>query len=196
MPFTSLDVAARYSWVKAPRYDDTPLETGPLARLLVAYVNGQPDVKAAVDPAATALGGGQTALFGTLEDNLASGDLAVVDASSWDPMSWPDPAQGWSLGEGPRGAVGHWVSIRNRVVERYQVVDGSTWNASPRDATGTRGPLEAALLDTHVADPGQPLELLRVVHSFNPCAACAVHAFDPRETGRIQIHVRSQESAR
>jgi Ni,Fe-hydrogenase I large subunit len=220
IPFTGLDGAGRYSWMKAPRYDDTPLETGPLARLLVAYVNGQPDVKAAIEPATTALGGGPDALFGTLgrlvasaveakvladhafawfgmlEANLATGDLAVVDASSWDPRSWPDRAEGWSLGEGPRGAVGHWVSIRDQVVERYQVVDATTWNASPRDAAGTRGPLETALVGTRVADPAQPLELLRVVHSFSPCAACAVHAFDPHHMGPVAIHVRNQGSGR
>ena len=220
MPFNGLDGNGRYSWSKAPRYDGTPLETGPLARMLVGYVNGQADVKSAIETAATAIGNGPAALFGTLgrvvaraleaqviakhaagwlwelRTNLDTGDLAVVDPSSWDPMSWPDHAEGWSLGEGPRGSVGHWVTIADRVVKRYQVVDATTWNASPRDGSGTAGPLEAALVGTRVSDPAQPLELLRVVHSFSPCAACAVHAFEPAGAGPVGIHVRSQESIR
>jgi Ni,Fe-hydrogenase I large subunit len=77
--------------------------------------------------------------------------------------------------ETPRGALGHWVKIEDRRVDHYQVVDASTWNGSPRDGTGRRGPLEEALIGTPVADPARPLEILRTVHSFDPCAACAVH---------------------
>ena len=220
LPFGGLDTGGRYSWMKAPRYDGLPLETGPLARMLVGFVNGQNDVKAAIGAAVTTMGTGPDALFGTLgrivaraaeavvlakradgwlwelRTNLDTGDLAVVDPSSWEPASWPDHAEGWSLGEGPRGSIGHWVSIADRVVTRYQVVDATTWNASPRDASGTRGPLESALVGTRVSDPAQPLELLRVVHSFSPCTACAVHAFDPADPGPVEIHVRHQETVR
>ena len=134
--------------------------------------------------------------LGELKANLATGDVAVADLSYWDPASWPAEAEGRSLGEGPRGAVGHWIGIRNGVIDRYQVVDGSTWNASPGDATGGRGPIEAALAGTPVADPARPLEIQRVVHAFAPCAACAAHLFDPRAAGPLEIRVRALEGNR
>jgi Ni,Fe-hydrogenase I large subunit len=92
--------------------------------------------------------------------------------------------------------VGHWIGIKNGVIDRYQVVDGSTWNASPGDATGGRGPIEAALAGTPVADPTRPLEIQRVVHAFAPCAACAAHLFDPRAAGPLEIRVRALKGTR
>jgi len=109
-----------------------------------------------------------------LEANLA-GSLAVVDISRWEPGSWPAEAQGWAMAESPRGAVGHWLTTNNHRVERYQVVDASTWNASPRDNRGRRGALEEALVGIPVIDRNRPLEILRVVHSFDPCSDCGVH---------------------
>jgi Ni,Fe-hydrogenase I large subunit len=135
------------------------------------------------------------AWLGELRTNLSTGDLAVADLTRWDPSSWPQPAEGFSLGEGPRGTVGHWVRIEDGVVRHYQVVDASTWNASPRDATGSPGPVEAALAGTPVADPAQPIEILRTVHSFGPCTACAVHALG-RHEGRVGVHVRDREARR
>ena len=220
LPLTSLEGAARYSWLKAPRYNGQPMEVGPLARMAVAYADGQVDVRAAMNTALTTLGLEPAELFSTLgrmlartvetkvmakqadawlldlQANFAGGDLALVDGGSWDPGSWPASAEGSSLGEGPRGAVGHWVSIHDGVIGDYQIVDATTWNASPRDETGTRGPLEQALVGTRVADPGQPLEILRTVHSFDPCVACAVHVFDPRAGGPIEICVSRTEPAR
>jgi Ni,Fe-hydrogenase I large subunit len=220
VPLKTLDGTGRYSWLKTPRYDGTPKEVGPLARMLVGWVDGQADIRSAMAAAMATLGYGPDALFGTLGrllaravetrvvagrttvwlqelgDNLASGDLAMVDPHAWDPSSWPRAAEGWSLGEGPRGAVGHWVSVRDGVVEQYQVVDATTWNASPRDATGVRGPIEAALVGLHVADPPQPLEVLRTVHAFNPCTACAVHALNHRHEGPLEILVRPMETDR
>ncbi|MHB8891962.1 MAG: nickel-dependent hydrogenase large subunit, partial [Candidatus Limnocylindrales bacterium] len=131
-----------------------------------------------------------------LKSNLATGDVAVADLSFWDPASWPSEAEGRSIGEGPRGAVAHWVRIRDGVIDRYQVVDGSTWNMSPRDAMGGRGPIEAALVGVPVADPTRPLEIQRVVHSFAPCAACAAHLFDPRAAGSLEIRVRAGRGTR
>ncbi len=198
-PVTSFEDAAKYSWLKAPRYEDEPMEVGPLARVLVGYVEGRGDVRAKVDGVATVLGIGPDALFSTLGrmiaraietqivvarldawqqhlvDNLATGDLAVADLTGWDPATWPSAATGWASVETPRGALGHWVRIKDRRIDHYQVVDASTWNGSPRDGTGRRGPLEEALIGTPVADPARPLEVLRTVHSFDPCAACAVH---------------------
>lgn len=203
-PVTTFEGSPKYSWVKAPRYDDEPMEVGPLARLLVARATGRPDVEAALDEAVTSIGSGPDVLFSTigrlvaraveahlivrrmqrwldeLRSNLASGDLAVANVTKWSPSVWPDEAIGWSLGEGPGGAVGHWLRTDGARVGRYDVIDGSSWNGSPRDALGRRGAVEEALVGTPLADPRRPLEALRTVHSFDPCLACAVHAFDGR----------------
>ena len=197
-PFTTLAGSERYSWLKAPRYRGEPMEVGPLARVLVAYVEGRRVVRDRVDDVVARLGLGPEALFSTLgrmlaraieaevvadqldgwinelKATLASGDLAVVDLSRWAPETWPSAAVGWSLGEGPRGAVGHWLTIADRRIADYQIVDGSTWNASPRDAGGRRGATEEALIGTPVADPEHPVEILRTVRSFAPCTACGV----------------------
>jgi hydrogenase large subunit len=125
-----------------------------------------------------------------LTANLGSGDLRVTNTEKWDPATWPNEALGWGWTEAPRGALGHWVRIENGAIANYQCIVPSTWNASPRDAQGTPGAYEAALVDgTPVADPEQPLEILRVIHSFDPCMACAVHVTDPErnEITRIQI---------
>jgi Ni,Fe-hydrogenase I large subunit len=208
VPLAQLSDGARYSWVKAARLDGLVMETGPLARVQVATANGRTEVRNAFgrllaetglapDGVAGALGRTlaravevdvvTTALatwLNGLESSLATGDLAVANIELWDPVSWPSEAEGASLGEGPRGSVGHWLKIRDAVIEHYQVVDGSTWNASPRDAAGVPGPMEAALAGVEVADPARPLEILRVIHSFAPCAACAAHAVDGPDAGR------------
>jgi Ni,Fe-hydrogenase I large subunit len=174
------------------------METGALARVLVAYVEGRPEVRDGVDAMVSKLRLSPDALFSTLgrmlaraieasvlvgqlelwidaiRANIARGDLALIDLSGWDPSTWPSVARGVSLGEGPRGAVGHWVTIRDGAVAEYQVVDGTTWNASPRDATGQRGPIEEALIGIAVADTDQPIEVLRTVRGFDPCPACGV----------------------
>jgi Ni,Fe-hydrogenase I large subunit len=214
-PITTLAGSERYSWLKAPRYREEPMEVGPLARMLVASVEGRGDVRERLEDVASRSGLGAAALSSTLgrmiaraveaavvadqldgwirelRATLASGDLAVADLSRWDPGTWPAAASGRSLGEGPRGAVGHWVSIADRRISDYQVVDATTWNASPRDAAGRRGPLEEALIGTPVADPERPVEVLRTVRSFDPCPACAVHAFDPGGDGPLGIRVRA-----
>jgi Ni,Fe-hydrogenase I large subunit len=211
LPFTSLEGAAKYSWLKAPRYDGSPMEVGPLARVLVAYAEGRHDVRARVNEFVAKLGVGPEALFSTmgrvaaraieaqvlaarlrgwldeLRENLAAGDLAVADLSRWDLAGWPSEARGWSLGETPRGALGHWLTIKDGKIDSYQLVDGSTWNGSPRDGNGRRGPWEEALVGTPVADPDRPVEILRTIHSFDPCTACAVHAFGPAAGGSIDV---------
>ncbi len=218
LPYTTLAGSEKYSWLKAPRYQDEPMEVGPLARVLVAYVEGRGDVQTAVQRAVTTLGVGPESLFGTLgrfiaravetevvanrlgtwhrqlTQGLAGGDLAFADLTRWDPGSWPQEARGWSLGEAPGGAVGHWLTIRDRTIQNYQIIDASTWNGSPRDGKGRRGAWEEALVGTPVADPGRPLEILRTLHSFDPCAACAVHAFDPAGGGPVQLRVSTRTS--
>jgi hydrogenase large subunit len=203
-PYEFLEVDQKYSWLKAPRYEDKPMEVGPLARFLVAYASGQPDVKALVDSTLAALKAPPAALFSTLgriaaraletqllagrlvgwiqelANNLSTGKLEIHNGKMWDPKSWPDTARGFGFFEAPRGSLGHWVEIENEAIKNYQAVVPSTWNAGPRDAHGQRGAYEAALIKTPVADPERPLELLRTIHSFDPCLACAVHMVDAR----------------
>lgn len=220
VPLIQLDDDGKYTWCKAARYEGQVMETGPLARVLVAAANGQEDVRQSLGAAFDLTGLRMSTMESVigrmaaravegqvfarklgewveeLRSNLATGDVSLANVETWDPVSWPDEAQGWSLGEGPRGAVGHWMSLRNERVDHYQIVDGSTWNASPRDALGMRGPLEVALTGVRVADPAQPLELLRVIHSIAPCAACAVHAFDPRPGPSHDLRASAMEAHR
>jgi Ni,Fe-hydrogenase I large subunit len=203
-PYEFLEVDQKYSWLKAPRYEDKAMEVGPLARLLVAYAAGHPEVKALVGSTLAALKAPPAALFSTLGriaaraletqlltnhivgwiqelgNNLATGKLDIHNGKMWDPKSWPDRARGFGFFEAPRGSLGHWVEIENEAIKNYQAVVPSTWNAGPRDAHGQRGAYEAALIKTPVADPERPLELLRTIHSFDPCLACAVHMVDAR----------------
>ena len=202
-PYQFLDTNAKYSWVKAPRYENQPMEVGPLARMLVAYAAGHQDVKTAVDGILGKLGVGPEALFSTLgrtaargidalliarqtpvwldqlTDNIGKGDYRIHAGEKWEPASWPAQAAGYGWHEAPRGALGHWIRIKDRKILNYQAVVPTTWNASPRDAAGVRGPYEASLVGTPVADAGKPLEILRTIHSFDPCLACAVHVADP-----------------
>jgi len=117
------------------------------------------------------------------------GDLKVHNGERWDPATWPKEAQGWGTHEAPRGALGHWVKIADGKIANYQCVVPSTWNGSPRDANDQRGAYEAALIGTPVTDLEQPIEILRTVHSFDPCMACAVHVVDARgrEVTRIEL---------
>jgi Ni,Fe-hydrogenase I large subunit len=201
----------KYSWVKAPRYDGMPMEVGPLARMLIGHAAGHPQIRPAVDKTCQALGVPVSALCSTLGRivargietqlmvdrvlqwhdelvaNVASGDLRVHNGARWDPATWPQSAAGWGPHEGPRGSLGHWIRIKNRAIENYQCVVPTTWNSSPRDAAGVRGPYETALLGTPVADPQRPLEILRTVHSFDPCMACAVHVTGP--DGSVSVKV-------
>jgi Ni,Fe-hydrogenase I large subunit len=189
------------------------MEVGPLARMLVAYGRGHSRVRELVDFVLGQLDVGPEALFSTLgrtaargietlvlaeklvawtdelAANIGAGDLRIHNGEKWDPATWPGEAQGWGRTEAPRGALGHWVVIKDGAIANYQCVVPSTWNASPRDAGDMRGPYEASLIGTPVADPDQPIEILRTIHSFDPCMACAVHVTDPerREITRIRI---------
>jgi hydrogenase large subunit len=124
-----------------------------------------------------------------LAANIGSGDLRIHELDHWDPSTWPSEARGWGCTEAPRGALGHWVHIKDAKIENYQCVVPSTWNASPRDASDQMGAYEASLIGTPVDDPEQPVEILRTIHSFDPCMACAVHVVDPLrgEITRIRI---------
>jgi Ni,Fe-hydrogenase I large subunit len=211
-PYERLETEAKYSWLKSPRYDGEPMEVGPLSRMLVAYGSGHKRVQELVGTVLKTLGVGPEALFSTLgriaarcvetvllaekidtwvdalAANMEKGDLRIHDTEKWDPASWPKEAYGAGFHEAPRGALGHWVHIKNGVIANYQCIVPSTWNAGPRDGSEKRGPYEAALLKTPVADPKQPLEILRTVHSFDPCMACGVHVVDVqrRELARVR----------
>jgi hydrogenase large subunit len=209
----ALDESAKYSWLKAPRFRGNAMEVGPLARYLVAYARGREDIQAQVDGLLGDLGLPLTALFSTLGRtaarglecswsahkmrevfdgmmaNIKAGDVATANMEMWEPDSWPADTKGVGTGEAPRGALGHWIHIKNTKLENYQAVVPTTWNASPRDPQGNIGAYEAALLGTPMADPEQPLEILRTIHSFDPCLACASHVISPdgRELARVKI---------
>jgi hydrogenase large subunit len=205
-PYEQLDVAGKYSWLKTPRWKGHPMEVGPLSRMLVAYASGHAEVKEVVDGALKTLGVPVTALFSTLGRtaargletkliagwakefygqllaNIKNGDTRMADMSRWEPATWPANARGVGMSEAPRGALAHWIVIDNGKIDNYQLVVPSTWNASPRDGKGQLSAYEASLIGTPVANPDQPLEVLRTIHSFDPCIACAVHIYD--EHGR------------
>jgi hydrogenase large subunit len=209
-----LDEGAKYSWVKSPRWKGHAVEVGPLARYLVAYARGRQDIKEQVDGALKALDVPITALFSTLGRtaarglecqwaahkmkeyynqliaNIKAGDLATANMEKWEPSSWPAEAKGAGPCEAPRGALGHWIKIKNTRIDSYQCVVPTTWNAGPRDAKGQIGPYEAALLNTPMAKPEQPVEILRTIHSFDPCLACASHVISPEGEELVSVTIR------
>jgi hydrogenase large subunit len=117
--------------------------------------------------------------YDELISNVRSGNTRTFTPDKWDPSTWPASAEGVGLSEAPRGALAHWIRIKDGQIDNYQLVVPSTWNASPRDAQGQRSSYEEALIGTPVANVDQPLEILRTIHSFDPCIACAVHLYDP-----------------
>lgn len=212
-PYEFLDTNKKYSWVKGIRYNGLSSEVGPLSRMLIAYASGHKRVKEVVGLVLSKLGVGPAALFSTLGrtaargietlvtaemlpvwiDDLAAkikaGDIRIHNNEKWDPSTWPKEAKGFGLHEAPRGALGHWVVIKDGKVANYQCVVPGGWNSSPRDAKGQRGPYEAALVDTPIKDPNKPLEVLRTIHSFDPCMACAIHMVDSNRDPIIKVRV-------
>ena len=198
--FTKYDTNGQYSWIKAPRYKNQPMEVGPLARILIGYGKGVPVMKENLDMTLKKLAVPKAALFSTLGrtlargvetkivgdamgtllgqlvDNIKKGDLNICDPRPWEQM--PADGAGAGLNDVPRGALGHWVTIESKKIANYQMVVPSTWNIGPRDAADRMGPLEEALIGAPVADPKRPVEVLRTVHSFAPCLGCAVHLLD------------------
>lgn len=199
----------KYSWFKAPRYDGEPCEVGPLARVLVAYAKGKPEIKSLVDGTLKKLGIPVTALFSTLGRTAARGletiaigaaiqtwigalvgNLKSGNAKTYQSWDWPSgEAMGVGLNDVPRGSLGHWIRIKDKKIKNYQYVVPSTWNLCPRDDKGNLGPVEESLIGTPVADPKRPLEILRTVHSFDPCIACGVHVIDPDSNQVYKIKV-------
>jgi len=200
----------KYTWVKAPRYDKTPMEVGPLACLLVNYARGNAKVQKEVNDFLKRTGLPVAALFTTLgrtaarmlqtkliSDNAIITFNALVENVKTDDATYTkfeiDPSQeykGRFIGEVPRGTLSHWVRIKNGVIENYQAVVPTTWNAGPMDANGEVGPYEASLVGLKLEDPTKPLEVLRVIHSFDPCMACSVHVMDVkgRELSEFKVN--------
>jgi hydrogenase large subunit len=121
---------------------------------------------------------------------VKAGDTSTFNNVKWNPSTWPEQASGFGYMEAPRGALGHWVTIQSGKIRHYQIVVPSTWNGGPRDAADQPGPYEAALEGTPIHSPEQPLEILRTVHSFDPCMACAAHVYDAE--GREIVKVKVQ----
>lgn len=213
-PYQQLDVETQYSWLKSPRWRGQPVEVGPLARVLMLYASGDMRIGELVDGALRSLElplealystMGRTAArtletqfmveamdgwYGQLLANIRGGDVRTFNEELWSPDTWPKRAQGVGYMEAPRGALGHWIVIEEGKTANYQAVVPSTWNAGPRDAQDQRGPYEAALEGHVLSNPEQPIEILRTLHSFDPCIACAVHLTDPRGEELLRIQVR------
>jgi hydrogenase large subunit len=210
----AVDESAKYSWVKSPRWKGHAMEVGPLARYVIGYVKGMPEYKEPVDMVLGKLGVPLTALFSTLGRtaarglecswaahalkgefnklvaNIKAGDTATANMANFDPSTWKKSAQGVGFVEAPRGALAHWINIEDEKIKNYQCIVPTTWNASPRDPAGKIGAYEAALLGTPMHDPNLPLEILRTIHSFDPCLACATHVLDMEGNELTSVKVR------
>lgn len=206
-----LDTDNKYSWIKSPLYDDQRVEVGPLARMIVGYARGDVRIKGYVDNFITRANITVDHLYSSagrtigraleselmsdiitdwvdeLNTNIASGDLTSWTKFDFNAVS--QNAQGYGVEEAPRGALGHWIRIENGKVANYQAVVPSTWNAGPRDHLGRLGAYEESIKGLKVANINEPLEILRTVHSFDPCIACAVHVVDTRgkELGSFKV---------
>lgn len=193
-----------YSWIKTPRYKGMAMETGPLARFVVANALKEPAYVDMTDRClshmklpfevlystagrtlarameASLIAGWMTEFYTALLANIKGGDSRMFNNIRWEPSSWPQKAQGFGLTEAPRGSLAHYAEITDKKISNYQMVVPTTWNASPRDARGQRSAFEASLIGSPVVDTAQPLEILRTIHSFDPCMACSVHFYDER----------------
>ena len=213
-PYEQLDVEKSYSWLKSPRWKGHAMEVGPLARVLMLYASGHEQTQELVNYTLKTLNVPVDALFSTLGrtaartletkvvadslqtwydnliGNIKSGDTRTFNEVLWEPSSWPKQARGVGFTEAPRGGLAHWIVIEDEKIANYQAVVPSTWNAGPRDDKGQPGPYEAALAGHYLHDPKQPIEILRTIHSFDPCIACAVHVTDPDGEEIVNIKIK------
>ncbi len=209
----AIDEAGKYSWIKAPRWRGNAMEVGPLARYIIGYAQNKPEFKEPVDKVLTDLGLPLPALFSTLGRTAArgleaqwaadklkhfydkliatckAGDTSTANVDKWEPSSWPKECQGAGFTEAPRGALAHWIKIKDGKIDNYQAVVPTTWNGSPRDHKGQIGAFEASLMNTPLVKADEPLEILRTLHSFDPCLACSTHVMsaDGTEASRVQV---------
>ncbi|MBD9358100.1 nickel-dependent hydrogenase large subunit [Methylomonas albis] len=209
-----LDESAKYSWIKAPRWRGHAMEVGPLARYVIGYAQGNKEITEQINFVLKTLDVPVSALFSTLGRtaargleaqwaagkmryfmdkmiaNLKTGDLATANVERWDPETWPSSVKGVGFTEAPRGALGHWLKIEDTKIANYQCVVPTTWNGSPRDEQGNIGAFEASLMNTKVEVPDEPVEILRTLHSFDPCLACSTHVISPDGTELTRVKVR------
>ncbi|ENQ3080666.1 nickel-dependent hydrogenase large subunit [Bacillus cereus] len=212
-PYKNLDTNKQYSWLKTPRWKNQPMETGPLARMMVGYAAGNNEIKSLMDDTLKKLDLPITAMKSALGrtvaraletillsdwirhdmdellHNVKNGNQVTFDRTKWEPSTWPKKTKGVGWVEAPRGALGHWIDIENGKTKNYQAVVPSTWNASPRDHNNNLGAYEAALKGTPILNKEQPLEILRIIHSFDPCLACAVHLTDLESNKTTEIRL-------
>jgi len=208
-----LDEGGKYSWIKAPRWKGHAMEVGPLARYVVGYAAGHKEITEQINFTLKALDVPVEALFSTLGRtaaraleaqrscylqrhfmdkliaNIKAGDSSTANVDKWEPESWPAEAKGVGFTEAPRGALAHWIKIKDTKIDNYQCVVPTTWNGSPRDNEGNIGAFEASLMNTKVERPEEPVEILRTIHSFDPCLACSTHVMseDGRELARVKV---------
>ncbi|OAI19534.1 hydrogenase [Methylomonas koyamae] len=209
-----LDESAKYSWIKAPRWRGHAMEVGPLARYVIGYAQGNKEITEQINFVLKTLDVPVSTLFSTLGRtaargleaqwaagkmryfmdkliaNLKAGDLATANVERWDPETWPSSVKGVGFTEAPRGALGHWLKIEDTKIANYQCVVPTTWNGSPRDEHGNIGAFEASLMNTKVERPEEPVEILRTLHSFDPCLACSTHVMSPDGTELTRVKVR------
>ncbi|MES9974235.1 nickel-dependent hydrogenase large subunit [Candidatus Thiodiazotropha sp. LNASS1] len=208
-----IDENAKYSWIKAPRWRGHAMEVGPLARYVVGYAKGHEEITEQINFVLKTLDVPVTALFSTLGRtaaraleadwagdkmryfmdklmaNIKAGDSSTANVDNWDPATWPKEAKGVGISEAPRGALGHWIRIKDTRIDNYQCVVPTTWNGSPRDSEGNIGAFEASLMNTKVARAEEPVEILRTLHSFDPCLACSTHVMsdEGRELAKVKV---------
>jgi hydrogenase large subunit len=208
-----LDESAKYSWIKAPRWKGHAMEVGPLARYVVGYAAGHAEITEQINATLKALDVPVDALFSTLGRtaaraleaqrccylqrhfmdkliaNIKAGDSSTANVERWDPETWPTEAKGVGFTEAPRGALAHWIKIKDTKIDNYQCVVPTTWNGSARDNEGNIGAFEASLMNTKVERAEEPVEILRTIHSFDPCLACSTHVMseDGRELASVKV---------
>jgi hydrogenase large subunit len=208
-----IDEGAKYSWIKAPRWKGHAMEVGPLARYVVGYASGNKEITEQITMVLKTLDVPVSALFSTLGRtaarglecqwsaykmayfmdkliaNVKAGDTATANVERWEPKSWPTETKGVGFTEAPRGALAHWIKIKDTKIDNYQCVVPTTWNGSPRDNEGNIGAFEASLMNTKVERPEEPVEILRTLHSFDPCLACSTHVMseDGRELANVTV---------
>jgi hydrogenase large subunit len=209
-----IDESAKYSWIKAPRWKGNAMEVGPLARYIVGYAQGNKEITEQINFVLKTLDVPVDALFSTLgrtaarglecqwaaqkmryfQDkliaNIKAGDSSTANVDKWDPSSWPSEVKGVGFTEAPRGALGHWIKIKDTKIDNYQCVVPTTWNGSPRDNEGNIGAFEASLMNTKVERADEPVEILRTLHSFDPCLACSTHVMSEDGEELTSVKVR------
>lgn len=212
--FKWLSADGKYSWIKSPRWKGHMMEVGPLARLVMGVAKNVPHIKEPALGLLQELNLPLEAVFSTLgrhaaralechwaaqkmiqyvDDltaNIKAGDEAAANMEFWEPKTWPKECRGVGFCEAPRGALGHWCVIKDTRIANWQAIVPTTWNASPRSPEGALGAFESSLIGTPVADPERPLEIIRTIHSFDPCLACATHLYNPEGEELCRVRVR------